>query len=174
MPSILPTNRLQRVSISVKKTIQYHKEGVSLEADSAQTIDQIMLKVAADRWHLATRHRATANRLMNGDPPSFRDAVSRYYYAMYHSLRACLFSYHRGDDFQKHSDLPLNIPPDFDPGVNWEQTIKNARLTRNRADYDLYPKSNAAWRADAILLRTDALRLMRRARTYLIGKGCQL
>jgi uncharacterized protein (UPF0332 family) len=98
---------------------------------------------------LAAQQRATANKLMNSNPPSFRDAISRYYYAMYHALRACLFAYHRGDDFEKHSVLPLNIPPDFDPAVDWEQKMKNARLTRNRADYDLYPKSNTAWRADA-------------------------
>jgi hypothetical protein len=93
---------------------------------------------------------------------------------MYHAVRASVFTYYIGDDYQEHRELPLHIPPDFDPGGQWEQIMKNARLTRNRADYDPYPISNEAWRRDALALRTEALRLLKISRAYLKGKGCYI
>jgi hypothetical protein len=79
MPSILPTKRLLRLSVAVNKAIRYHKEGVSLENDSNRTIDEILLKVAADRWRFAAQQRTAGNKLINTTPPLYRSAISRYY-----------------------------------------------------------------------------------------------
>jgi len=64
---------------------------------------------------------------------------------MYHALRACAFLFHEGDDYQEHSKLPLQIPKDFDVGIDWQNKLKKARLARNKADYEAYPKSDRAW-----------------------------
>lgn len=100
--------------------------------------------------------------------------MSRYYYCLYHATRACAFIYHKGDDFEEHSVLPLNLPKDFDPGTNWQNKLKNARLLRNRADYEAYPKSDRAWRRHAGIIKIDGDELLSKAKIYLTGKGCTL
>jgi hypothetical protein len=89
-------------------------------------------------------------------------------------MRACVYIYHGGDDHEKHLDLPRNIPPNFDIGVNWQNRLKNAREIRNSADYDAYPKSNSAWRKPALSLKKDADELLALSRRYLREKGCPL
>ena len=118
--------------------------------------------------------RKQANKLLSSSPPQYRSAVSRYYYCMYHAMRACAFIYHKGDDFEEHRVLPLKLPKDFDPGTNWQNMLKNARLLRNRADYDAYPKSDKAWRRHAVIIKIDADELLSKAKVFLTGKGCTL
>jgi hypothetical protein len=90
-------------------------------------------------------------------------------------MRACVFISHEGDDHQEHTKLPLNIPKDFDPGgMNWQTKLKEARLTRNKADYDAYPKSDGAWHKAALAIKLDADSLLIVARRYLKSKGCNL
>jgi len=144
-----------------------------LESDSGKAISFLLCGVAADRWKLAYALRAQANRLFTAQ--HLRSAISRYYYAMYHSMRACVFVHHEGDDHQKHSELPKHIPPAFDPlGTDWQTKLKDARLLRNRVDYEAYPKSEKAWKTDAEGIRLDAKLLLSVSRTYLISKGCTL
>jgi uncharacterized protein (UPF0332 family) len=171
-PLVLPRVRLVRVSKSRKEVIDNWAEGVSLCNDSGQTIPELMQLVSVDRWCLACEHRRQANRLRKIS--MYRSSVSRYYYAMYHAIRACIYIFHGGDDHEKHLDLPKNIPADFDPGVNWQNKLKDARELRNDSDYNPYPKSDLAWRAAAENLKVDADRLISLTRTYLISKGCKL
>lgn len=89
-------------------------------------------------------------------------------------MRACVFLYNQGDDFQEHSALPLHIPDDFPSRNHWQTKLKNARETRNRADYDLYPQSDQAWKNAALALRADADLLLKETRAYLANKGCPL
>ncbi|HEY6334007.1 MAG TPA: hypothetical protein VI756_32120 [Blastocatellia bacterium] len=89
-------------------------------------------------------------------------------------MRACVYVYHQGDDYEKHSDLPRYVPPDFDRAVNWQNKMKNAREIRNSADYDPYPKTNSAWKKPAEFLRADAGLLIRVSREYLLSKGCKI
>ncbi len=174
MASILTPGRLVRVAQAKSDCIKNWKEGASLENDSGRNIDYLLCHVAADRWKLAYSFRTQANKLFTIDQPQFRSAVSRYYYCMYHAMRACAFLYHQGDDYESHSNLPLNIPTDFDPPTDWQNKLKNARLLRNRADYEAYPRSDAAWRKHAVTIKADADRLLATARAYLLGKGCSL
>lgn len=174
MPKILPNNRLIRLVEGTSEQINYWKEGVSLQKDSGRTIPELINRAAADRWYFAYEHRHNANKLLKSKPPLYRSAISRYYYSMYHAMRACVFVFHGGDDYQEHGKLPLHIPSDFPSEANWQNMLRNARVLRNRADYEPYPKSNVAWKQDALDLKKDADLLLSQARTYLENKGCIL
>ncbi len=175
MPKTLLAKRLLRVSQATAEVISFWNEGVSLAKDSGQPVVQLLKKVAADRWGFASTQHAHARSLMNQNPPCYRSAISRYYYAMYHAMRACVFLAYPGDDHQDHSKLPLNIPKDFDPtGIDWQGKLKDARLARNRADYEPYPKANTAWRITALATQSDANNLLKTSRLYLRKKGCSL
>ena len=174
MPQILPNNRLNRLVRATNEQINYWQEGASLQNDSGQTISQLISNAAADRWRFAYEHRHNANKLLKSKPPLYRSAISRYYYSMYHAMRACVFVFHGGDDHQEHGKLPLHIPGDFPPGPNWQNMLRIARVLRNRADYEPYPKSNIAWKQDAFDLKTDADLFLSTARAYLQSKGCIL
>ena len=89
-------------------------------------------------------------------------------------MRACAFICHEGDDYEEHSKLPLNIPPDFDTAVDWQNKLKDARLARNNADYEAYPKSDRAWQKTAEVIKSDADLLLTTSRNYLKTKGCTL
>ncbi len=91
---------------------------------------------------------------------------------MYHAMRAAAFVYHDGDDHESHSDLPLHVPPDFPNSANWQNELKNARLMRNAADYDPYPRADSFWQPRADAIKTLADDLLRATRVYLQGKGC--
>src|ERR1700730_12474750 len=175
MPNILPSKRLLRVSQAPGELIQSWNERISLAKDSGRTVTELLEKVAADRWTFASTQRAHAEILMKQKPPLYRSAISRYYYAMYHAMRACVLLWNPGDDHEEHNKLPLHIPPDFDQKkVNWQVKLKDARLARNRADYEPYPKANTAWRGVAITLQSDTEDLLRVSRLYLRTKGCSL
>lgn len=89
-------------------------------------------------------------------------------------MRACAYIFHAGDDYEEHSKLPLYLPSDLPPGLDYQSILKSARLTRNRADYDPYPKSDKAWMADALSIKVDADQFLRISRAYLRSKGCNL
>lgn len=174
MPSILPRKRLLRISKAKKDQIQDWIEGVSLEQDAEKAISALTLMAAAHRWALAFEYKKHGNKLLVISPPLYRSAVSRYYYAMYHAMRACSYVFHGGDDHQEHRKLPQEIPNDFASGEDWQTKLKNARALRNQADYDPYPKSDHAFQSDALSLKVDADRLLLLARNYLRTKGCPL
>ena len=171
MPRVLPNNRLIRLTEATNKQINDWKEGISLQNESRRTIPELINKAAADRWYFAYEHRHNANKLLSSKPPLYRSAISRYYYSMYHAMRACVFVSHEGDDHQEHGKLPLHIPGDFPSGANWQNMLRNARVLRNRADYEPYPKSNIAWKQDALDLKQDADLFLSTTRTYLQNKG---
>lgn len=155
-----------------KSELEQWKEGVSLHLDSGQSIDNLMLRVALARWKLAAEHRRDANQLMRQSRVPYRSAISRYYYAMYHAMRAAAYVFHGGDDHESHSLLPSNVPGDFPNASLWRNELKDARLTRNAADYDPYPRSRNYWYARARTMKRRANRLVRETRAYLRGKGC--
>src|ERR1700682_5615167 len=128
MARILPDERLLRVTQAKKTIVDQWNEGVLLESRSTRSVSQLVLLAAADRLKLALNHRRHANRHFS--VPLYRSAVSRYYYAMYHALRACVYVSHGGDDHQGHTELPQHIPADFAPGEDWQTKMKSARVTR--------------------------------------------
>jgi uncharacterized protein (UPF0332 family) len=170
----LPTQRLLRVSKACKDIFDNWEEGVSLANDSRITLTDLRLLVSKHRWELALERRRQANVAFRPNVAQFRCAISRYYYAMYHAVRAAVFIYHGGDDFEEHSKLSLHIPADFPNQTKWQAALKDARLLRNRADYDPYPKANRAWESDARHIRNDAIDLLAQVNTYLTVKGCRI
>jgi len=114
-----------------------------------------------------------ANLAFNGNPPMYRVAVSRGYYAMYHCLRATAFFYHKGDDHEQHTVLQSKLPRDLPNRDDWANSLKSARLERNRADYDPYPRTDGRFKQSADYIINDAEILLDVARKYLRRKGCK-
>jgi uncharacterized protein (UPF0332 family) len=171
---MLSDQRLNRIAQATQELIKAWKEGVSTEVDAGSTIDDLLRIGAAARWRLALIHRTHANVLRTSEPPRSRSAVSRYYYSMYQAMRACMFLFYQGDDYQDHAKLYLNIPNDFPSASHWQGKLKDARLARNRADYDPYPSGEKTWQTIAAILKTDADLLLKEARQYLKNRGCKV
>jgi uncharacterized protein (UPF0332 family) len=169
---MLSDQRLNRVAQATQELIKAWKEGVSTEFDSGRTIDDLLRIGAAARWRLALIHRTHANMLRTSSPSRSRSAVSRYYYSMYQAMRACVFLFFQGDDYQDHAKLYLHIPKDFPSPSQWQSKLKDARLARNRADYDPYPRGEKTWQTIAASLKADADVLLKEARQYLKNRGC--
>lgn len=168
------STRLIRVGKASASDISRWKEGVSLERDSKKEIHALCLQVAADRLRLAIELRRSGNICIRSKSKLFRDAISRYYYSMYHALRAVAFIHHAGDDHEAHSVLPTKIPQDLANAGKWANLLKSAREHRNRADYDPYPRGRASWSAIALDIKQDVDALLPEVKAYLISKGCSL
>ncbi|MFD3821594.1 HEPN domain-containing protein [Streptomyces sp. NPDC058625] len=126
----------------------------------------------ADRIRLAKTFLNSADRLMKVRPPEYRSAISRYYYSMYHALRAVVYFHEGGDDKESHSTLPGAVPNDFTNSAIWQNALKDARARRNEADYDPYPINPEDWRNVARDLQSKAPTLLTLAESYLKQKGC--
>ena len=129
---------LARVSKASNLTLLAYREGVSLEARTKLTIEQLRHQASADRLSLADSFVVTASKLVRSRPAQHRSAISRYYYAMYHAARATVFFVHEGDDHEAHSVLPTKFPSDFPQASYWQNELKFARFRRNEADYEHY------------------------------------
>jgi uncharacterized protein (UPF0332 family) len=162
------------VSKSSKKVIGLFKAGASLEERTGYEIDALRSKATIDRIELSRELRIAARASVKGSNRSFRSATSRAYYSMYHALRATAFFVHEGDDHEDHTKLPSGIPGDFPSRANWENDLKGARLDRNRADYDPYPKNDLRFKPTALDLIQKAEDLWPVVRSYLRKKGCPL
>lgn len=170
----LTDKRLIRVGKAGHDLIVHWKEGVSLERDSAASIEELCRRVATARLVLARDQRRDGNAALKRRPPLLRTAVSRFYYSMYHSVRAAAYLFHGGDDHEAHSNLPLHVPDDFPNRSVWQNTLKSAREHRNRADYDPYPQSVRSWLPVAAQLSTECKALYSETRAYLASKGCRI
>jgi uncharacterized protein (UPF0332 family) len=163
---------LLRVSKSKRQTLAGFKEGIYLQATTGRPIDELREQACADRLGLAVGFQAMADRLMRTRPPMYRAAVGRYYYAMYHAMRAVVFYSVEGDDHEQHSDVPSKVPHDFPRLGFWQNELKDARLRRNEADYDPYPDQDATFRDAGRHLARQCGDLLTEARRYLQTKGC--
>ena len=145
--------------------------GASLTERTGYSISALRSKAVSDRLKLARSILESAENSLARPTPSFRTAVSRAYYSMYHITRALSYFVHGGDDNQDHYKLPGSIPHDFPSHSHWENELKRARLERNRADYDPYPKSDRQFESTAQDLVQHARDLMPVVRRYLRHKG---
>lgn len=164
--------RLQRVSTADKKTIKYFGEGASLATAFGKSIEDVRHQAAADRLKLGEHFLRIAKRMSNLPRCDWRSVIGRYYYAMYHSMRAVSFYAYGGDDYQEHSKLPQKIPDDF-PNKNLRANeLRDARTRRNEADYDLFPSGSPHFRTNAVLLAPIAAQFVSECRLYMQQKGC--
>lgn len=173
MARFASTKNLLRVSKAKKNDIDRWKEGRSLQTDTGRTLEELYERAVADRLDLAFRFLRVGVRLLKGSKPEYRLAVGRLYYSMYHAMRAAVYFSYGGDDHEEHRTLPAKAPDDLPGGAILSNSLKDARERRNAADYNPYPKSDLAWKANAEVLAADAKRLLQEVRQYLLSKGCR-
>lgn len=164
--------QLLRISKASQKGLTAFRDGVYITSVTTRTIDDLRDQACADRLRLAEDFAQVGDRLMRARPSQYRSAIGRYYYSMYHSMRAAVFYMYDGDDHQRHDALPGHTPSDFPSAALWENRLKNARGHRNDADYDPYPAYGGEFRQPALDLQAQAHALSPLVRTYLQGKGC--
>ena len=161
------------VSKSPRKHIKMLRAGISLEHRTGYTISEITGRVVADRLRLAKNTLEAADQAAT-ELNQNRMSIGRSYYAMYHAMRAVVFFVTDGDDYEEHMKLPIKVPSDFPTRTKWQNSLREARYARNRADYDPYPKKDASFKAEATDLRAEARELLKISRQYLKCKGCPL
>lgn len=164
---------LRRVVEASKIQLAAYKEGVYLTTTSGWSIDDLRHEATSDRMELARHFLGVGDKLLRVRPAQHRSAISRYYYCMYHALRAVVFFQHEGDDHESHSALPGHVPKDFPNSAVWSNDLKSARENRNSADYDPYPPAHTSWQAMAKDLGLQAPSLLAISEAYLRGKGCK-
>ncbi|WP_084356823.1 HEPN domain-containing protein [Mycolicibacterium wolinskyi] len=135
---------------------------------SFNTID-LVRQIVSDRLELAGHHLRTADSL--AQLAAYRSSISRYYYAMYHAARAICFGHHRGDNYQKHSVLPNNLPASLPNAARWANELNDARLVRNMADYDLYPRNASDWMNDSVSLSVVASEFLAECEDFAVNVG---
>lgn len=164
--------RLHRVTELERKNLALMQEGVSIEAALSRTLADAMAQAVADRLKLADDFIAMAEALMRSRHNLARAAIARYYYAMYHAMRAAAYQHHAGDDFEAHSVLSTKgVPPDYPSSNVASNELKDARLLRNEADYDQYPVDPKYFASRARALRPIASQFVATARQYVTSKG---
>ncbi len=68
-------------------------------------------------------------------------AISRSYYAMYHSARTVIFHYGRAD-VEGHEEINKRLPSTLPNRAHWGIRINGWREKRNQVDYSPYPNGN--------------------------------
>lgn len=172
MPLSRTESHLLALSKARKQKLESLHQGARIVEDTGRPLKELKQQVCADRVALAEQFAAAGDRLLRTRPPEYRSAISRYYYSMYHAMRAVVYYVNDGDDHEQHSELPRHTPSDFKDSAIWENNLKDARGRRNDADYDPYPLQHAEFRAAARTLRQHSHELIPLVRSYLQSKGC--
>lgn len=156
------------------KTINGFRRGAHIARTTGKHVDELIIAAARDRYLLATAMLRSARWASKPPKPQYRVVLARSYYAMYHAARAIVYLMNPGDDHEAHAELPKHLPRDLPDRARWENSLKVARLERNRADYDPYPKSDRSFAATATARLEDAALFLPMARQYLRRNGCSL
>lgn len=172
MAEFAPPTTLLRLAKAERRQLLAWREGIHLEESTGRSLEELRQRSTADRWQLARVFRRQGDHMTSAQPPLYRGALSRFYYSMYHSMRAVVFFAEEGDDYQAHAKLPSYTPKDFPQASFWQNALKDARTRRNAADYDAYPKSDKAYQPGALELQSHATELEKLSRAYLKSKGC--
>ena len=170
----LSSKLLLLVSKGSIEAIGHFRLGAHLVTTSGLSIDDLAAIACRDRFQFAQKTLRAAKGALSTNPAQNRLGLGRAYYAMYHAARALVFFKHLGDDHEAHSELPRHLPKDFPNRAAWENTLKIARLERNRAGYDPYPKSDASFATSAQSVLSDAQQFLAAVKKYLIKEGCTL
>jgi uncharacterized protein (UPF0332 family) len=160
---------LHLIAESSQDALALMKQARGIETKTACTIEQLVAHAVADRLALAKAHLSSATVLAGA--ADYRGALGRAYYSMYNTFRAVVFFEVEGDDFEGHSVLPDHIPQTFPSRPRWNADLKEARLERNKADYDAYPRGTRIYKKKAEKFVQLAGDLLPVARRYLRGKG---
>jgi hypothetical protein len=93
---------------------------------------------------------------------------------MYHAARTVAYVFHQGDDHEGHMALHNALPGDFPDVDRWKNNLKDARVRRNEADYEPYPKPDSDFAAVARSQLVTATSFLAEAENYLRTKGCPI
>lgn len=162
------------VARAPKAEIDSWKRGVSIEAKAGESISAIFKRACVFRYRLGDEFLTAARIEIKKAKPKNRSAVGRSYYAMYHYVRAVVYLSYGGDDHEAHSNVPKKIPDDFPDRALWQNRLREARLERNRADYDPFPLSNLSYKASAAKIFGYAVGFSKVTKRYLQSKGVVL
>lgn len=162
------------VSTSAKVTVGHLRRGGEIERQFASRIDQLVLSVCSDRYRLAAQFLKSAKKMHLMQPAHYRAAISRAYYAMYHAARAVTYLEHGGDDHEAHTTLSQNLPTNFPNFLNWRNSLREARLLRNKADYDPYPRTDRSFSSECGDLIDEATDFLKICGQYLRARGCTI
>lgn len=132
-------------------------------------VAQMVVQATSDRLALAGEHLRAGDHSLLG--LRFRSSISRHYYAMYHAARAIVYGVTTGDDHERHSVLPRNLPAAMVNQAQRESELTSARLLRNEADYDPYPASESAWEQDARTLSVTAADFVQECEDFALANG---
>jgi hypothetical protein len=88
------TDHLSALATIKKRDLDCLKRGVLLEQVFACSISELQVRVVRNRFGLAKHCLATAKRAISARPTSYRLAVGRSYYVMYHAVRSVAFFVH--------------------------------------------------------------------------------
>lgn len=168
------TTTLVKIVKKKKGDFEGYAFGAYLERSTGYSIDELRIKTVHDRLSLSKQFLEDANSALDSTPPRNRSAISRAYYSLYHAARAVAFFMHRGDDYQEHAVLPTKLPIDFPDHAIWQNDLSAARLDRNEADYEPYPKGDKPFRAAALKYIDLATTFLPMAKRYLYQKGCRI
>lgn len=168
----LSADQLQFVTKAKKSYLDSAKFGEHLTNRSGYTISEVIAKACSDRLTLAKSCMSDANAAYSNS--LYRLTISRSYYAMYHAMRAVVFYDYGGDDHEAHSRLHEHLPGDLEDREMIGADLKAARLRRNEADYDPYPRDEKNFQTDAEFYSVKAKGFLLSARKYLREKGCRL
>lgn len=163
MPSLtLEDQVLLHISTSKRESLLSYSGGG--QTRHPLPYNEMMKRVVSDRLALAGMHLRTGDLML--DAGQYRTSISRHYYAIYHAGRAVAFFDFSGDDHERHAELPNHIPSGISGSGEWSRRLNEARLTRNMADYDLYPVQSAAWHEDASNISIQASRFIAECQNF--------
>jgi len=91
MPRLTGDDALLRVGKATKAALARYREVDHLKQATGLSVEEMRHRATADRWRMAYKCGLRGDVLLLGRPTLFRDAISRHYYAMYHSVRAVVF-----------------------------------------------------------------------------------
>lgn len=174
VPMSLIEAELQNLIKLEKRHVEMMKNGVRVEQVCRANINKLILQGSAARFLLAKDFLVVSDKLRKMRPPSHRFSISRSYYAMYHAARSLAFVYHNGDNYQDHKELYKWLPPDLPEVEAWQNSLKDARVRRNEADYDPYPVGEDDFKAISNSQLKSAIAFCAQVEAYLKEKGCAL
>ncbi len=163
-------SELLLISKAKVEKLRNFSDGVSLSRRARLSIERLRTRVVKDRLALAKSKLRAATQVASSTPALWRTAISRAYYCMYHAARAATNLSYGGDDHEEHSALPGKLPADFPDSEQWRNKLKNARLERNRADYDPYPADEEQFKDICVELIQDATDFMKISQKYVNQK----
>lgn len=168
MPSLTPADQVV-LHISTLKKVDVQAYLNNVGGRHPFPITPLMRQVVSDRLKFAGEHLGTGDQLLAIQ--QFRSSISRHYYAMYHAARAVVFAVEQGDDHERHNLLPRHLPQNMTNVAQYEVALTDARLLRNKADYDIYPINPIDWEQDARALASTSAKFFSAFENYALTNG---